>query len=66
MTEIKAVQTQLRERARRARKRAETARTPALREYYLGRADGLQAACDNLQKLTYDLNQNPFSHEHTD
>lgn len=60
MTEIKAVQTELRERARRARERAETARTPALREYYLGRADGLQAASDNLSRIAYDPSTNHY------
>lgn len=64
MKDAKNIQAFLRDQARQARERAETARTPALREYYLGRADGLQAAANSLSRLAHDPSTNHYlSHD---
>jgi len=53
MTGLEATIRHLRDRAETARERAAAASTPALREYYRGRADGAQAAADGLRKHVY-------------
>ncbi len=63
---LENLQRSLQTEAERWQSRAEDARTPALREYYKGRAEGLRDAADSLEKFTYDTNQNPFVYEHTD
>lgn len=64
MNDLEAARRHLKEQARKNRERAESARTPALREYYRGRADGAQAAADAFSKLTYDPADNPYSSTH--
>lgn len=55
-----SVQRQLRAEARAAREKAQKAATPAVAEYHAGRAAGLQAAADALEKLAYDPSDNPY------
>jgi len=54
------LQRTLKAEAERWQSRADDARTPALREYYKGRAEGLRDAADSLEKFTYDHGSNPF------
>jgi len=50
MTGLETTIRHFRDRAETARERAAAASTPALREYYRGRADAAQAAADALRK----------------
>jgi hypothetical protein len=54
---------ELKERAAAFRQKARAASTPALREYYWGRADEAQTAAD---LLTKHLTNPTYDHEHTD
>jgi len=53
MTGLETTVRHLRDRAEDARERAAAASTPALREYYRGRADAAQAAADAFRKYVY-------------
>jgi len=50
MTGLDTTMHHFEDRAQNARERAAAASTPALREYYRGRADAAQAAADALRK----------------
>jgi hypothetical protein len=59
---LENLQRSLQTEAERWQSRAEDARTPALREYYVGRAEGLRNAADSLEKFTYGHTTNPSVH----